>query len=299
MKSKRLILACMLALGASSQAHATYLSALLGSGDANTTFEDQSREEWVDVDGDGFLGAGDKLQGILRFDSFNPPDTDANNTLYVTFEQTFGDDFSASCNANGCVYYGTFSEVSLNFYDYTGTTNWGLDGDLSGGLSAAITDVQANGTLAFSAGLVNPEDFFAFQTARLQPGLTDYVLDPSLLSEISTSQTLGSFGAGLSITLNNLPVIFNQVLGVSFSHLGDDFGIGQLYQMAVVNGNFGGICQEYNTAGECIQTIQGLPSGFINNADVVLNTTAVPEPTTLALLGLGLGLIGFRKRSRV
>lgn len=288
----KIVLASILALGA-TQANATYLSAILGTNGADLTLEDNSREQWVDVDGNGQINAGDQLVGFLRFDAYSPPATNTNNDLYVTFSQTFGGDFAFDPIALGFTQYaGTFSAATLNFIDYTGATDY-ITTDLSGGVVAAIADIEANGSVAFTAGIVEPEDFFAFETEVLEFGVTDFVIDPSLTSTTATSFALGNFGAGLSIITNNLPVDFNRTIGTNFSSFLNPLGYGQgnLYDLAVINGNFGGICQNSPT---CDQTVQGMTDGFVDNADVVIN--AVPEPTSLALLGLTLGMFGFRKK---
>ncbi len=174
---KRLILASILALGA-TQASATYLSAISGANGANLTLEDNSREQWVDVDNSGTFNAGDKLTGFLKIDAFNPPGVSANNELYVLFEQTFGGDFAPIFGPPGFTkYVGSFSDVFLEFIDYSGSTDWTTGASsLATGVgpgSLAIDGpdgIRTKGTVAFTAGLVEPEDFFAFETEFLQAG---------------------------------------------------------------------------------------------------------------------------------
>src|SRR5690606_37565385 len=70
-----------------------------------------------------------------------------------------------------------------------------------GNVNGAITNIlDAEGSLAFTAGLVNPEDYFAFETAFLPPS-RDFVANGIAVTEtISSSLILGNFGAGLSMT---------------------------------------------------------------------------------------------------
>jgi len=293
---KRYIFASILAFTASQADAGPYLDAILGAGLSNLTLEDNSREQFVDIDGDGRISAGDQLIGLLRIDSFNPPSTPSGNSMYVTFSQTFGTDFTSEAIAGGTRYGGTFSDVTLSFYEKAGgfTQDWTVE-DLSSGVGTGIAAIQAEGIKAFDAVLGTPQDYFTFETQVLggagQPA--DFVVDPSATSTIPTSQILGNFSAGLSIINNNLAgVTFDKTIATNFLNnvTGINYGIGNLYQLAVVNGNFGGIFQGPGT-------VQNMAEGFVDNADFVLHASVqAPEPNEIALLGLGLGLLGLRRK---
>ncbi len=285
---KRVLIASILVLGTSHAQAATYLGAIAGAAGSNLTLEDNSREQWVDVDGNGQINAGDRLEGFLRFDSFNPPAQGANNNLYVTFSQTFGTDFSGTSLGGGFTQYrGTFSSVTLNFLEGAFSQDWST-ADLSGGVATAIAALTSEGTSAFKAGLVSADDFFAFQTGALEAGVTDYVQNPALTTSILSSNPLGNFGAGLSVYDININAIFERSITTTFLSGSTIYGAGKKYDLAVINGNFGGI-------NDGVGTVQNMPNGFVDNADVVIHAT-IPEPGVISLLGLGLVSLGAAKR---
>lgn len=293
---KRYLIASLLAAGFTNAQAATYLNTIIAGAGSNITFEDNSREQWFDENQNGRIDAGDKLKGFLKFDNLLPSNQSPNNSLYVTFSQTFGNDFKAVNLAPGLDHYnGTFSAVTLNFLEKNGgfTTDW-ITADLSGGVQTAITALEAEGFSAFKAGLVNADDFFAFQTNVLTPA-TNFVVNPNITKSVSTGISLGTFAAGLTITDINIAATFNRVIDVNFANLsGGLYGFGKKYDLGIVNGNFGGICN--NPQNGCTNTVQNMKGGFIDNADAVINANFIPEPTIISLLGIGLLGLGASKR---
>ena len=62
---------------------------LAGAQPGNLTFEDLSREAFIDIDNSGFLGAGDALIGYAKIETTFNPSTNAGNQIYAVFSQTF------------------------------------------------------------------------------------------------------------------------------------------------------------------------------------------------------------------
>lgn len=326
-----LFAALQLTFAPASQA-ASIFSRLFASQPNNLTFEDDSRELLLDVDGNGGVSPGDVLVGYAAIGNTFNPATGVDNSIYAVFSQTFdGATFGSVTNGAGNTrYFGEFTATPsasiasldnllpnlsasiggfapgtmLAFVEVAG----GFSQDLItanlpalGNVNGAITNIlDAEGSLAFTAGLVNTEDFFAFETAFLPPS-RDFVANGIAVTEtISSSLILGNFGAGLSMTGNYLgsSVIFNRVIQSEFFVNGSDtnYGEGELYDLAITNGNFGGI----NTGDGSDPTalVQGGGMSFINNADAVVSATIVPEPSSIvAFLAVGaLGVVGARRR---
>src|SRR5438105_2877704 len=62
----------------------SFISSALHYG-ADTTFEDQSREAFVDVDGGGTFSVGDVMLGFIRFDNQSPDGLTIANRIYTIF----------------------------------------------------------------------------------------------------------------------------------------------------------------------------------------------------------------------
>jgi len=328
---KRFLLTlCALAVLAGS-AQASIVSRLGNAQPSDLFLEDDSRELLIDVDQSGSLSPGDVLLGYAKIAQTSPPAASANNDIYAVFSQTFDPvTFNAQAAFGGTRYSGGFlptpnigngyslqellagnnavNPISANallaFVDVAGPAVFSQDlatvslpglGNVDGAIASIL---DGEGTVQFTAGLSEAADFFQFETVPLggvgQPA--DFVLNPAATQTISTSTQLGNFGAGLSVIDNFIPLAtFNQTIISLFpqNNTGINWGQGNLYDLSVVNGNFGGIFD-----GVGLQQGGGL--SFVNNADVVVNATVVPEPGTLLLWGVmcGLGLIGGLLRRR-
>lgn len=321
------LLAALHILSATSVQAASIFARLQAAQPGSLLFEDDSREMLFDIDNNGSVSPGDVLVGYAAIGQTSNPTTGVNNSIYAVFSQTFDPaTFGSNTNVQGTRYFGEFAatpsasvasldnllptlsasiggfapgtmiafvEVAGGFSENLITTNL----PALGGIDGAITDIlDAEGTLAFTAGLQDPEDFFVFETTRLTAA-TDFVAGSiDLTEDIPFSSQLGNFGAGLSITGNYLGnmVTFNRVIGTTFevASTGNIYGFGNLYDVAILNGNFGGI---NDGAGGLIQ---GGGLNFVNNADLVVNATVVPEPSSIvAFLAVGaLGVVGARRR---
>ena len=321
------LIAALCVLGNTADA-GTWLSALAGSPN-NLTVEDDSREVFVDADNSGSITAGDALVGYARADALQPGG-DPGNSLYAVFSQTFGPITPTPGGLGGTVYSGSFIPTPLGAPGALDTILPTINGatPISAGAMIAVVDtngapfssnlitdalpplggvlggiggvLDAEGSLGATFGIGAMSDFFAFQTSELGggSGLPDFVTGGIGLTEgVLTSLQLGNFGAGLSVIDNPFAgtAFYNRVIPSIFNGI----GAGNLYDLAVVNGNFGGI----NQGGGPADLVQNATPGanhlnFINNADLVVNATVVPEPASLlgfAAIGIA-GVVGRRRR---
>ena len=191
--------------------------------------------------------------------------------------------------------------VDLTLADMSTSTGFG-------GIDSAITAIlDAEGTVQATFGvssLAGSTDFFAFRTSDLGglSPLPDFVAGGIALTEtVVTSLSLGNFGGGLSVIDNFQPnkVIYNRLIPSLFTNSLGTFGLGSLYDLAVVNGNFGGILENPITGALLQNADPGLNDiSFVDNADVVINALVVPEPASACVWATLIAVGGVSARRR-
>lgn len=307
-----------------TSAESSFYTSILAEG--QNTFEDQNREAYVDVDGDGKLSVGDVLLGFVRLDDHQPIVSGVgsiNDRIYAIFSQQV---------TNITLLTGPGGNPVFGQVDFGPTTATGLK------LSDIVSGAPANGIIAlFSSpvpitnlinispgdttvnGYINLFDYFKLITANMsldavagisQPDdyFTATTSSPSGLGlfasggaatipNIEQGVTVANFHAGLTIVLNNNPVvIYNEtVLSTNLT----------LHELVIKNGSVSGMKNATNSS-EWSSILPDLnayyagknPGGFITDADFLVNVTVIPEPGMFAILVsfVTVGSLGFAIR---
>lgn len=294
--------------------------------DVENTFEDQSREVVVDVDGSNSLSNGDVFLGFLRLDDRTVPTglSLGNEELYAAFSLTVTNLTLDNVNSSADLSFAATTQAGLQLQDVTGdaaVSNSALTAVYSDiganlivtntttGTGDILTQTSAvsNGTFEFSAGLVDALDGFVQSGEGVFNLASANGLLPLNFATIGGGLGAGNaiqFGAGLSIIQNESGLGFNP--SVSSTDLG-----GSLHQLVLANGSFSGACNILNSAGDA-DCSMGMPAstnylfgqiggfnyyGLTDNLDATVDPFDVPEPSVLALLAIGmLGMGGTAAR---
>ncbi len=178
-----------LLLGLAGPAQASYLSGKITNG--SNTFEDQSREAYFDVNGDGLFGVGDVLTGFLRIDDKTkpPPAFSTENHIYAIFTQEI---VALSVSAGGGGGVVTFGAVSPG--NGLSLAEMGVSGALATDMVAVYSSTATPTGFSVDMILNSPGD----QTGNGTVTLADYfklIMDEGVLDIRAGLSDLGNAGA--------------------------------------------------------------------------------------------------------
>jgi hypothetical protein len=320
-------------------AKATYLTNNFTFGQLNQV-RDDSIETVIDVNGNNKLDAGDVIFGITMVNSQSPPTTTTTQHVYGVFStQVAGvnpngtnfDTYFAPTTASG------YDLSTLTGGKVKATTTTGLIavfssdssiGDLVNAASPAstfnnMTDyinyIVSHSTLDFVAG-IDPAQGGVSSTGptAAQPdywhGLTQpagaalsgtngllaadntYLNDPTLsglaLDHYGSADTIAAVDAGMVMVQVNDGVTYGKVKNAP--------GAGNIYTATITGANAFGAGTTDANYSHYSGDLTNAAGGIQDNGTLTIAPTAVPEPSSWALFGLGLstlaGVVSLRQR---
>jgi hypothetical protein len=278
---------CVVALfligAGSTGAQASVLGTLLPGGE--NVLSDESREMYVDVNGNNTIDAGDVIYGLLKISSVSSNNID--NTLYLAMSMEVS---SVTAIIPGLYSY-TMAPTTTSAYTLSTLTGSTVDAgamlaiyDTLSGFSLDVTSMTTNmlsaiqtiaseGAFEASYGIGTANDYF--QGLLTISGLTP----SSIIGTLPTTATLGYYTAGLSLLDNNAPGTLDPNTYVY------DFTTGNWYHAILSNGAFSGA-----------QNVNGGVYDIKDKTDITLK--AIPEPASLAVWSLVAGMVGLVVRRR-
>lgn len=305
----------LLAAVGASQA-ATIAGSLVGG---ENTFQDESREAYVDVNRDGKFNAGDVIFGFIQVSQVTPSGVQSNNQIYGVFSQQI-----AASSAASTVNFEATTVAGLKLQDLLGG-NVNVNANAISAFydkSVPYANLTANNaTTASFSSMQNYITYIAGGTLELVAGLN--TANNFLQSNISPASALLGIGIGSANS-----AFLNPALDANFTVAGTQAGVDVSYNntgwlitphslfnpllsafvpadIGLASGTVGGANGTSTTPNspsknwltatgwtQCTSAAAGanVACGFTDKANYVIDV--VPEPGSLALASLALLALG-------
>lgn len=278
-----------LATGLALAVSSSYASATIILPAGYTVLEDDNLEYVIDANGNyktsGTLEVGDRLRSVISFQAVTTIGNVTVTQLAGTAQELTGiSEIEVVSTAGGMITFGASSSFEATYgvgavgaLFEQGVGDFSTDCHVSGPGTCETT--ASNGNPWMVAGLVDEDDFWIAGSSL--PGIGLDNLDLSIINGMASTSAFATASYALSIIENNTGYAFRE----QYSGLSGVYTAGNGDSMTDIVGSgslLGG---------------QGLTGPYFARSDFDFQLYTVPLPGTLALMGLGLLGLAYRRRN--